>query len=181
VAIPIHVSGRRVLVDAEVGRRVEAKVAKLARVLPKIMEARVVLTRERYRHVAQITLHAKGATLHAEASAPDVHAAVDLVLENLDQQVRRRKERITARKPRAPRPGPKRARSGVATGDSVAEKGSALTVRRLAAKPMSVDEALVKLDVGRRSLLVFTNAATRVINVLRRRPDGSLELVEPVG
>jgi len=37
------------------------------------------------------------------------------------------------------------------------------------------------LEVGRRRLLVFTNAATRVVNVLRRRARGGLELVEPGG
>jgi len=93
---PIHLSGRGVVLDAMVGRRVEAKVAKLTRVLPKIREARVVLARQRYRHVAEVTLHAKGTTLRAEAAAADVHSAVDLALENLGQQVRRRKDRITA-------------------------------------------------------------------------------------
>jgi putative sigma-54 modulation protein len=66
-------------------------------------------------------------------------------------------------------------------GEAVSEDGPALTVRRLPAKPMSVDEALLQMAVGRQDLLIFTNATTRVVNVLRRRPDGSLELVEPAG
>ena len=178
---PIHLSGRGVVLDAMVGRRVEAKVAKLTRVLPKIREARVVLARQRYRHVAEVTLHAKGTTLRAEAAAADVHSAVDLALENLGQQVRRRKGRITARKPRLSRTNPRRRGERVPPADTAGEAATTLTVRRVPAKPMSVEEALLQLEVGRRRLLVFTNAATRVVNVLRRRARGGLELVEPGG
>jgi len=82
---PIHLSGRGVVLDAMVGRRVEAKVAKLTRVLPKIREARVVLARQRYRHVAEVTLHAKGTTLRAEAGASSLSSpAVSPVRPSLD-------------------------------------------------------------------------------------------------
>jgi hypothetical protein len=58
---------------------------------------------------------------------------------------------------------------------------AALVVRRTSAKPMSVDEALEQLRVRPGHLLVFTNAESRVVNVLHRRSDGTLELVEPGG
>jgi hypothetical protein len=44
---------------------------------------------------------------------------------------------------------------------------------------MSLEEACEQFRLGGRDLLVFTNAASRAVNVLRRRPDGRLELVEP--
>ena len=179
MALTIHLSGRGVGVGATVRRRVEAKIAKFARVLPKITEARVVLAQERYRHLAEVTLQAKGTTLRSEATAGDFHAAVDLALESLDRQVRRRKDRITARKPRPSRPGPKRARLPAGAVEPPGDDEPPLAVRRIAAKPMSVDEALEQFRVGHRDLFVFTNAQSRVVNVLRRRPDGSLELVEP--
>ncbi|HLE44103.1 MAG TPA: ribosome-associated translation inhibitor RaiA, partial [Methylomirabilota bacterium] len=67
----IHISGRGVDLSPGLRRRVETKVAKVARFLPKITEARVVLERERYRHLAEVTLQAKGTTLHAEGAAAD--------------------------------------------------------------------------------------------------------------
>ena len=160
----------------------------MARFLPKITEARVVLERERYRHLAEVTLQAKGTTLHAEGAAADFHAAVDLAVENLARQARRRKDRIRARKPRPSRRVPA-ARPGAAAGEA-AEGGAApegppdgpeIVIRRLAAKPMSVDEALEQMRTRPDGLLVFTNARSRVVNVLRRRPDGLVELVQPAG
>ena len=182
----LHISGRGVFVSAALTRRVEAKVTKATRVLPSITEARVVLARERHRHLAEITLIVKGGVLRAEAAGEDFHRAVDLVLQNVERQVRRRKERIRARKPRPARSRPP-GLPGVAARDvessATEETGApaALVVRRTSAKPMSVDEALEQLRVRPGHLLVFTNAESRVVNVLHRRSDGTLELVEPGG
>lgn len=182
----VHISGRGVVLSPTLRRRVEAKVAKVNRFLPKIVEARAVLARERHRHLAEVTLTAKGATLHAEAAADDFHAAVDLAVAHLEQQARRRKDRIRARKPRRSRRPPGGLRGAPPTDDAIpglaAAAGPAeLIVRRLDAKPMSVDEALEQLRIRRDGLLVFTNAQSRVVNVLRRRSDGQLELVQPSG
>ena len=178
----VHISGRGVTLTPALRRRVEAKVAKVERFLPKITETRVVLGLERHRHLAEVTLQAKGATLHAEAAAADLHAAVDLAVEHLAEQARRRKDRIRARKPRPGRREPAGALAPAeADAGPVASAGPEVIVRRLDAKPMSVDEALEQMRIRRDGLLVFTNAQSRVVNVLRRRPDGQLELVEPSG
>jgi putative sigma-54 modulation protein len=177
--VQLHVSGRGVDVAPALRRRLEAKLAKIERLLPKATEARAVLGLERHRHLAEVTLQAKGATLHAEAAASDFQAAVDLAVEALEQQARRRKDRIRARKPRRSRRPPL-----PPPGPALEERpppGPELIVRRLEAKPMSVDEALEQLPTRRDGLLVFTNARSRVVNVLRRRPDGQLELVQPSG
>lgn len=188
----LQISGRGVDLSPSFRRRVEAKVARAARFLPKISEARVVLELERYRHLAEVTLQAKGATLHAEGAAGDFSAAVDLAVENLARQARRRKDRIRARKPRRARPagGPGPAEeTGLREGPEGAEGRAEVpvevpvevVVRRLAAKPMSVDEALEQMRCRSDGLLVFTNARSRRVNVLHRRPDGLVELVQPTG
>ena len=179
----LHLAGRGgVSVSPDIRRRIDAKIAKMQRLFPKLIEARVTLATERYRHLAEVTLQAKRATFHAEGEAPDFHAAVDQALATLVAQIRRKKDRVTARKPRParvrrasrPRDG------GPAPGD---EPGSPppLVVRRTSVKPMSLDEAVDQLRLGGDGLLVFRNARTRAVNVLRRRPDGGVELVEPAG
>ena len=44
---------------------------------------------------------------------------------------------------------------------------------------MSVDEAALEVGGGDEAFLVFRNATTDTINVLFRRPDGHLGLIEP--
>jgi putative sigma-54 modulation protein len=190
----VHISGRGLELAPALRRRVELRLAKVTRLLPKLTEARVVLALERHRHLAEVTVQAKGATLHAEAEAADFHAAVDLAIENLQTQVRRRKDRIRARKPRASRrqstlatlatlespaaAAPPEVASPAADGPEGAEILE-VVVRRLAAKPMSVDEALEQMRARRDGLLIFTNARSRALNVLHRRADGLVELVQP--
>jgi putative sigma-54 modulation protein len=180
----LHLAGRGgASVSPDIQRRIEGKIAKMERLFPKLMEARVVLAIERYRHLAEVTLRAKRATFHAEGEAPDFHAAVDQALTTLTAQIRRRKERVTAKKPR-----PSRSRAGggppaAAPAEPPDEPAAPapVVVRRTSIKPMSLEEAVEQLRLQGDGLLVFRNARTRSVNVLRRRPDGRVELVEPAG
>ena len=169
-----------VSVSPELQRRIEGKIAKMERLLPKLIEARVVLATERYRHLAEVTLRAKRARFHVEGVAADFHAAVDQALASLTAQIRRKKERVTAKKPR-----PSRRRPPVAPPvrgvPEPADETAPVVVRRTSAKPMSLEEAVDQLRLRADGLLVFRNARTRAVNVLQRRPDGTVELVEPAG
>jgi putative sigma-54 modulation protein len=178
----LHLTGRGVSVSRELQRRIEAKIAKMQRLFPKLVEARVVLATERYRHLAEVTLQAKGATFHVEGAAPDFHAAVDQALTSLTAQIRRRKERVTAKKSRSSRPGqPSLAVDSSPESVDEAPPTPPVVVRRTNAKPMSIEEAVDQLRLRADGLLVFRNARTRTVSVLRRRPDGTVELVEPAG
>lgn len=44
---------------------------------------------------------------------------------------------------------------------------------------MSVDEAVLQMDLLGHSFYVFTNAETDEVNVLYQRKDGNLGLIEP--
>ena len=180
----LHLAGRGgVSVSPELRRRIEAKIAKMQRLFPKLIEARVVLATERYRHLAEVTLQAKRATFHVEGEAPSFHAAVDQALAALAAQIRRKKERVTAKKPR-----PSRTRLAARPGtgsllEPVDETPSEapVMIRRTNAKPMSLEEAVDQLRLQTDGLLVFRNARTGAVNVLRRRADRTVELVEPAG
>jgi len=175
----LHLAGRGgVTISPELRRRIAAKMAKMERLSPKLIEARVVLATERHRHLSEVTLHAKGATLHAEGAAPDFHAAIDQALATLSTQIRRKKERVSSRKGRAVRPGPA---PGAASLPEPADETPAVVVRRTNAKPMSLEEAVDQLRLQTDGLLVFRNARTGAVNVLRRRGEGTVELVEPAG
>ncbi len=196
-----HLAGRGVSVSPALQRRIEAKIGKVERILPKLIEARVVLATERYRHLVEVTLQAKGRPFHVEGAASSFPAALDQALAHLARQVRRRKERVvghkkSARARRRPAPAPAAARGAqgdeAPTGSRTPRESQGLqgpqglqlpqvVVRQTNAKPMSLEEAVDQLRLRNDGLLVFRNARTRVVNVLRRRADGTVELVEPAG
>jgi putative sigma-54 modulation protein len=188
--VVLHLAGHGVTVSPALQRRIQAKITKVQRILPRLVEARVVLTTERYRHLVEVTLQAKGPPFHVEGAASSFPAALDQALEHLDAQVRRRKERVTGHKK-----GQRTRRLPVSRPDAGDEAPAAsstsrvprapqlprLVVRQASAKPMSLEEAVDQLSLRNDGLLVFRNARTRVVNVLRRRDDGTVELVEPAG
>jgi putative sigma-54 modulation protein len=173
----VILSARGIVMTPPFKARVVEKVQKLSRILPKIHEAKVVLSREKYRRTAEVTLLGKGKILHSRETAPDLAAAVDLAIDALTRQVRQMKDRLRQRKPRvSPRRTP--ARPSV---EPVESGGTpAVVLRQVAPKPMSVEEAAMQLRLRRDQFLVFTNAATDSLNVLYRRKDGALGLIEPV-
>jgi len=170
-AVPLIVSGRGMTLTPALKMLIAGKITRLARVVPRIVDARVVCVAEKFRRTARITLRARRGTFTSEATAGDLPAALDAAAETLKRQLREAKERRTVSKGRAARRGGT-AVAGPARQDIVA--------RRLVAKPMSVDEAQMQLDAGREQFLVFRNAQSGEVNVLYRRRAGGLGLIEPV-
>jgi putative sigma-54 modulation protein len=141
---------------------------------------------------AEVTLHARGEHfLHGEATDRDVETALSAAADKVDRQVRSLKSRwskgkrqvVSVAKVAATVPPPDRGRRAAAAGvHAVAAERRALRIvraRRYEVKPMSVDEAALEVADGADTFLVFRNAATDTINVLFRRSDGNLGLIEP--
>ena len=55
-----------------------------------------------------------------------------------------------------------------------------IEVEKMIAKPMDSEEAAMQLNLSRQDFLVFRNARSREINVIYKRGDGNLGLIEPV-
>lgn len=170
----VIISGRGVVLTPAFKTLVERKVTKLARVLPKILDARVVCAAEKFRRTARLTLRAQRRIFASRATAGDLIAAVDDAVETLGRQVRQDKDRRRQHKGRPARVGPP------SRPPADGEAGPDPVPRRLVAKPMSVEEAVMQLRLRDDQFLAFRNAETSDVNVLYRRRDGGLGLIEPV-
>ena len=191
----LELTGRHITITATIRALVQDRLAPMLRMLnDSAVSAQVVLTKEKARVRAEVTLHARGEHfLHGEATGRGVQAALGAAADKVDSQVQRLKNKwskgkrqgISAAKAASAAPRPKR--GGRAFG-SAKEPGAVpaehkvlrmIRARRYEVKPMSVDEAALEVVDGEDSFLVFRNAATDTINVLFRRPDGNLGLIEP--
>jgi putative sigma-54 modulation protein len=191
----LELTGRHVTITPVVRKAVEQRLARMARMLnDSLVSVQVVITRERFRTHVDMTLHARGDHfLHGEATGRNLPVALGEATEKLEHQAQKLKSKWTERKRRAhsaakagsaaPRPerAPRATGSGAAAAGSDAEAGQIRIVRarRYEVKPMSVDEAALEVVAGSDAFLVFRNARTDTINVLFRRPDGHLGLIEP--
>ena len=150
------------------------RLAKLEPMFPGIVEAKIVLSKEKHRRTAALTLVAKRHTFRSEETASDLETAVDVAVDALARQVRERKDRVKNRKARsAPRRAPAPARAGESPMAEVA-------VMRVPLELMPLAAAVEQLRASRDEFLVFANATTDVVSVLYRRGDGGFGLIEPV-
>ena len=172
----VIISARGLTISTSYKDTLSRRLAKLERLIPKPLEARIVLSREKHRRTAALSLVAKHRTFHSEETDEDLAVAVDLAVAALARQVRQAKDRVRAHKPR--RPGARRPLAAAAPATPPAVRD--LVVRQVAPKPMSVEEAVEQFRLGREQFLVFENARTEAVNVLYRRKDGGLGLIEPV-
>ena len=150
------------------------KLAKLEPMLPEIIETKAVLSREKHRRTAALTLIAKRHTFRSEETAADLAAAVDQAVDALARQVRELKDRVKNRKGR----GTRRVPAMVATARLPVAPDVA--VRQVPFAPMSLEEAVAEFRREGEDFLVFANASTDAVSVLYHRGDGGLGLIEPV-
>ena len=59
-----------------------------------VIDANVILTVEKIRQKAEVTLHVPGTDLHCESEESDLYAAIDLLADKLDRQVMRYKDKL---------------------------------------------------------------------------------------
>jgi|JI102314A1RNA_FD_contig_61_2203285_length_1296_multi_3_in_0_out_0_2 putative sigma-54 modulation protein len=163
---------------------VEEKVGKVAKLLNDSCEAHVVLSVERHLHQAHIELITGGAfRIRADERTEDMYQSIDLASDKLSKQVKRFREKTRDHRD-APVRGRElshqiyKGRDEAASPDSALEKPSVVRSETITAQQMSVDDALIKMDLLNSEFLVFTDAITNHVNVMYRRQDGSYGLIE---
>lgn len=157
----------------------DEKLDRLKKYIDEPIVAQVYLTVEKkIRHITEISLTAKGVTIKAAEATHDMYAAIDAVVDKLERQVKRYKERIKAHKPSVH--SGRTAKKSVVEAESIEAQQEPVVIRSetISVKPMSVDEAVMQMDLMHKDFLVFTNAGNDDINVIYRRKDGNFGLIE---
>jgi putative sigma-54 modulation protein len=173
-------TGRNLEISPTLRQLIERKLTKLERVLnDSVVSTQVVLALEKYRHITEITLHARGDhTLHGMGDAANWPLSSKMAVEKIAQQAHKLKDKWETRKRRGT--SAKTLPPVPAAADAAqAPMPRIVRASRYLVKPMSVEDAALKVQTGREAFLVFRNASTDTINILYRRKDGNLGLIEP--
>ena len=156
------------------------------------VDAHVVVSEEQTRSqqdriLVEVTLRCNGTLLRGQRRAPTVQAAVDALADTLDRRVAHFKSRAY-RSEAAHRHGDVHSIRELEAPPvdepdedepEELELGRVVRSKRFAMKPMSVDEAVLEMELLEHSFYLFHNAATGDHNVLYRRNDGDYGLIEP--
>jgi putative sigma-54 modulation protein len=173
----LDITGRHVDITAPLRQLIARRLAKLERLLnDSAISGQVILTLERYRHRAEIIIHARGDhMLRGLGVGTTWPVAVRTAAEKIEQQAQTLKGKWVERKRRG-------AAARTLTAAPVAEPPRApriLRATRYAVKPMSVEDAALRVEGSDDAFVVFRNAETDAVSILYRRSDGNYGLIEP--
>lgn len=181
----VSITGRHFDLLDEHKEYVEKRLKHLKRFFDTIMDCHVTLAKEKHRESAEITIQVNGVMMHGEEETGDIFTSIDLVVDKIEKQIKKYKARLKNRRQRTRGTGPEnsiRYKVDVLSGADL-EQGTSepqvIRTQTLAIKPLSLDEALMQMDLLNQDFLVFRNAGSERVNVLYRRADGNYNLVEP--
>ncbi len=175
----ISVTFRRMQPTESLRTYAEEKVSKIKRYLDFPLEAHVVLSVEKFRHIADVTLCVNGTWIKGIEETDDMYSAIDQVMDKLEKQVKKYRSKIRNRRTEN-RKGEDTLRMEETEEDvAFGLEGPSIEVEKMIAKPMDPEEAAMQLSTSQQDFLVFRNSRSEEINVIYKRNDGNLGLIEP--
>jgi len=165
------------------------KLEKIKKFFPDPIMAHVVLSTERgYQHCADVNIQLhNGLLIKANETTEDMYSSIDLVMAKIERQVRRYKEKIRGHKPKSDLSSIPIAHHIYEEGEEEGDEGAAeaaqpraasiIKTEHIPARTLSVDEALMQMNLAGQAFLVFRNSESSQVNVVYRRDDGNYGLI----
>jgi len=162
---------------------VRDRVEHVQRFVDRPTEAHAVLHVENLDHHAEITVKAGRFLLRGTAKSSDMYASIDAATDKIERQLKKHKEKLYDHKANGHAAidwKPVDVRHDVLDVLEHPERPSPRVVKstRFQAKPMTLDEAILQLELLDASFYVFQNARDRTINVVYVRDEGGYGLIE---
>lgn len=178
----IDFTGRGVDITDRIRTFSKSKFDRIKKHLDDVHGVSMVLSVEKYRHKAEVKFLSGKRAFHGAEETADMFQSIDRVIEKLETQVKKYKEKLTTKKRNttesirlddAPQDTPPTEEDSVANGE--------VRIIRVQdpVRPMNLDEAVEDLDRLNQDFIIFRDSVSENINVIYRRNDGNIGLIDP--
>ena len=155
----------------------EKKIGKIDRLFKTESEAFVTFSTERGRFRAEVTIKNNGMFYRVSELTGDMYASIDSAVESIERQIRKNKTRLE-----------KRLRDGaiereikpfqIPSDDTGEEEFKVVRNKKFYIAPMSVEEAILQMNLLEHEFFVFRNAEARdAFTVVYKRKNGGYGLI----
>lgn len=173
----ITYTARKVNLRDNFKERAEKKLSKFEKLFSENAAANIVVTLEKNRQTVEVTIKDNSLVLRAESTMSEMNDALDKVVDILARQIRKNKTKL------------ERKIKSSAIDDFVTQSAEPDEVedddykivrkKSVIIKPITVDEAILEMNMVNHSFFMFINADTDAVNVVYKRADGNYGLLEP--
>lgn len=183
-----EISGRNYEIPANIRDIVEKKLAKIQeRLFDDVIEVRVVLQVEKYRNICEVIIVGKEHDVKSvQESGESMQDAINLTMDHLKRQAQKNRKKlrdhhrgagngrqsVTEWNVQVLEPGQLRE-----TGDH--NRPRIIRTNALPIRPMSIEEAALRLDDSKNEFIVFRDLDTDKVSVIYKRRDNNLGLIAP--
>lgn len=193
----VEYTGRQFEITPAIRKEVESGLEKLSKILGETFKSKVILSAEKLRRIAEITITRRNKPIVGLAESADMSAAIGAALGHIEKQAlkhngrKRDTKRVTKSKWKREAPEVEMTMAvGSTTATAVpvvvhkfpvtSKTTEAHLVRSedaVALRPMTIEEAVKECEFRDREVFVFRDKKGNV-KVLHRKKDGKLELIE---
>jgi putative sigma-54 modulation protein len=176
----VEITGRHVVITSAIRSYVMKRLRKFAKLCGDTASFHVILDVEKERHIAEILLKSRLLDLTGKGETEDMYASIGRAMEKIERQAIKNKTRMIETKRQKAKAKAVEEKSGLGRVRARARSTPEFRIleESLPGKPMAVDEALAELERSEYPFVVFRNAETGSTNVLYRRKNGSLGLIQ---
>lgn len=172
----ITIRGRRINLRDSFKERAEKKLKKFERFFDSEADALVTASLERDRFTVEVTIKSLGMIYRSEKTAADLMSSLDSVTDTLFHQIVKNKTRLEAKL--RDDAFTKADDSYLYDYDASEAEYRIVRNKRFVVNPMSVDEAILQMNMLGHEFFMFRNESTDEIGVVYRRKDGNYGLLE---
>ncbi|MGC8720712.1 MAG: ribosome hibernation-promoting factor, HPF/YfiA family [Thermodesulforhabdaceae bacterium] len=174
----INVTFRHMEPSERVRAYAEEKIGRIKRYLTEPIEVNIVLTTEKFRQIAEVTISSNGININASEETEDIFSAIDLLADTVESQIKKQLEKSKRRKTGLGRNSA--GKIAILPSGAVADEDEepVIYLESFDPKPIDVEEAVLQMNSAKRDIQVFINRETGRVNVLYRRKDGHYGLIE---
>lgn len=168
------VRGKNLEITPALKDHVEKQEKKVTKYFDNEVNVQALLSVEKDRKIAEITLKVDGVVLRGVEANDDMYAAIDLVYDKMVRQIHKYKTKLARRM--------KGSSFNAALVEGPAEPEETFEIARtkkFAARPMDVEEAILQMNLVGHDFFVFLNSKTDTISVVYKRKHGKYGLIEP--
>ena len=173
----ITYTARKVNLRDNFKERVDKKLLKFQKLFSEDAAVIVVVTLEKNRQTVEITIRDHGMVYRAESTMSEMNDALDKVADMLMRQIRKNKTKLE-----------KRIKTGsleefvmenAEIDEPEEDEYEVVRKKQVIIKPISVDEAILEMNMINHNFFMFINAETDEVNVVYKRADGNYGVLEP--
>ena len=173
----VTITGRKVNLRNNFKELAVKKLSRFDRIFEENALAKVVVTLEKNRQTVEITITSEGMIYRAEATDFEMNDALDKVISALGKQIRRNKARLNKKVHAAALE--EYIEENPSNADGSEEEYKIVRTKHFPVKPMSVEEAVLQMELLNHQFFMFRNQSNNEINVVYKRKSGNYGLLEP--